>query len=114
MQWLSFRTTMWEQDRPAEDEEHSRPYPFLSYAFALGVDKPWMYSGIAETLFPDDTVTASDSIRTSDSRGIFRRADAVFIGLIAADYVTGGAGLSGTGGGLDLDFDFDLDFDLDI
>ena len=112
LQWLSFRTTMWEQDRPAEDEEHSRPYPFLSYAFALGVDKPWMYSGIAETLFPDDTVTASDSIRTSDSRGMFRRADAVFVGWIAADYVTGGAGLSGTSGG--LDFDFDFDFDLDI
>ena len=107
MQWLSFRTTMWRQDRPMEDEERSRPYPFLSYAFALGVDKPWMYAGIAETLFPDDMVTASDSIRKSGSGGILRPADAIFVGWIAADYSRGGASFSDTGG--DLDFDFDLD-----
>ena len=96
--------------------ERSRPYPFLSYAFALGVDKPWMYSGIVENIFPypdDIDDTASDSVGGGSSRSLLNPYDGFYIGWIASDFLTGEADLSG--GDLDLDgLDFDLDLDLDL
>ena len=106
MQWLAFRWAMRCQSGPKENED--KPYPFLSYAIALGEDRPWMYSGISEALFPNDAAT--DSVRRSDSASVFRPADGFFIGWIAADYVTGDTGHSG----IDIDGDMDLDIDLSI
>ena len=114
--WLAFRQSMWQQSPPTEDEERSKSYPFLPYAFALGVDKRWMYSGITETAFSDNTVTvtATNSVIKSDSGSMFRPADGIFVGMIAADYVTGDAGRADTGIGGDIGGDMDLDIDLSI
>lgn len=81
----------------------------MSYAIALGEDRPWMYAGIAEALFPDDTVAATDSVREGDSGSLFRPADGFFIGWIAADFVGGNAGRSGIDIGGDMDIDMDID-----
>ena len=107
MQWWAFRWTMRRRSGPRENED--RPYPYLSYAIALGEDRPWMYSGIAGTLFPDDMVTPTEPVREDDPARLFRPADGFFIGMIAADYVAGDVGGSdiGTGGG-DMDIDIDL------
>ena len=109
-QWLAFRQTSWRQSSPAESEESSEPYPCLSYAFALGVEKPWMYSGIAGTLLPDNTDTVFDPVGKSTSGAVFRPADSFFIGWIAADFATGAADHSGA----DISGDMDMDIDIDL
>ena len=105
--WWAFRWTIRRRSGPGENEDRS--YPYLSYAIALGEDRPWMYAGIAEALFPDDTVATTDSVRGSDSGSLFRPTDGFFIGWIAADFVGGNAGRSGTDIGGDMDIDMDID-----
>ncbi|MYF78410.1 MAG: hypothetical protein F4180_00425 [Chloroflexi bacterium] len=67
-----------------------------------------MYAGIAEALFHDDTVAATDTVREGDSGSLFRPADGFYIGWIAADFVGGGADRSDIGIGGDMDIDIDL------
>ena len=118
--WLLFRTFMWRLDRPTE-EDADRPYPYPHYAFALGVDKPWMFARLAGVLPP--TTSASTAVtRSSDTAtdGDFRLvspADRFFFAWIAADYVGTrlNLGLADSGNfGSDLDSDFDIDFDLSL
>lgn len=108
-QWLSFRKTMWRQQRP--EEEGAAPYRFLPYAFALGVSKPWMFSGITKAIASDDSDNATRPLDTTAERGSgLRPADAFYVGWMAGEFVgPGDGGLAGADlTGLDLDIDFDL------
>ena len=110
MQWLAFRTTMWEQDAPT-GEDRDRSYPYLSYAFALGVDKPWMYSRATGARPPDMGMASPAVNRPEGDFRLFRPADTFFFAWIASDYVGSsmaqGSDFSGSGGS-----DFDIDFDI--
>ena len=110
MQWLAFRTTMWERDAPT-GEDRDRPYPYLSYAFALGVDKQWMYSRATGARPPDVGMASPAVNRPEGDFRLFRPADTFFFAWIASDYVGSsmaqGSDFSGSGGS-----DFDIDFDI--
>lgn len=110
MQWLAFRTTMWEQAAPT-GEERDRPYPYLSYAFALGVDKPWMYSRASGARPPDVGMASPAVNRPEGDFRLYSPTDAIFFAWITSDYegsgMAQGSDFSGSGGS-----DFDIDFDI--
>ena len=50
VRWMAFSRHLRRMKPPEDDKEQFTPYPFSSYAIAVGADEGWMFSGIADSL----------------------------------------------------------------
>lgn len=75
--WMAFKRHLRQMKPSAGAKEQPMPYPFCSYAIALGRDEEWMFSGIADSLMGNspisETIGKGDTGEEVDLDSVFMR-----------------------------------------